>query len=146
MVWMMFGVIGIPIKKALNRRHRVRPADGDAGADRLADPGAAGIWTRQVRRSHRHGDADGLDQIAIWLMSDATEYSAFPRHRALRRPRRRFLFSRHARCRALVSAAAAGLCDGYDGAGNSGAAVNKFVAPALVVAFGDDGARFTPGS
>ena len=49
MVWMMFGVIGIPIKKTLGlNATAVRPADRDAGADRLADPRAAGHVDRQV--------------------------------------------------------------------------------------------------
>jgi hypothetical protein len=78
MVWMMFGVIGIPIKKTLNlNATAVRPADGHAGAHRLADPRAAGHLDRQVRRPHRDGAADGATVPAIWLMSYATEYWHF---------------------------------------------------------------------
>ena len=54
MVWMMFGVIGIPIKKTLDlNATEFGLLDGDAGADRLADPRAAGHLDRQVRRPHR---------------------------------------------------------------------------------------------
>ena len=59
MVWMMFGVIGIPIRKTLGLNgHRVRHPHRDAGAHRLADPRAAGHVDRQVRRPHRDLRAD----------------------------------------------------------------------------------------
>ena len=60
MVWMMFAVIGIPIKKNLGLNETaVRRTGGDAGADRFPDPAAAGHVDRQVRRPHRvlHPDA-----------------------------------------------------------------------------------------
>jgi hypothetical protein len=60
MVWMMFGVIGIPIKKdARPQFHAVWFADVHAGADRFADPRALWASGLTVWWSHRHGRADG---------------------------------------------------------------------------------------
>jgi hypothetical protein len=60
MVWMMFGVIGIPIKKALNlNATEFGLLTAMPVLTGLADPRAAGHLDRQVRRPHRDGDPDG---------------------------------------------------------------------------------------
>ena len=113
MVWMMFGVIGIPIKKTLDlNATAVRHPHRDAGAHRLADPRAAGHVDRQVRRPHRDVRADdGLrgPDLADRLRDRVL---AVPGARALRRRRRRLVLGRHALRRALVRPQAPGLRDG----------------------------------
>nr|MBA3623042.1 MFS transporter [Methylibium sp.] len=88
MVWMMFGVIGIPIKQALN-------LNATEFGLLTATPVLAGALVR----------------VPLGIWTDRYVARWFPRHRQ-------------------------GFAMGVFGAGNSGAAVNKFVAPALVVAFG----------
>ena len=63
MVWMMFGVIGIPIRKMLDlNATEFGLLTATPGADRLADPRAAGHLDRPLRRPHRDDDADGVDR------------------------------------------------------------------------------------
>jgi MFS transporter, NNP family, nitrate/nitrite transporter len=137
MVWMMFGVIGIPIKKALDlnsTQFGLLTAMPVLSGSLARVP--LGIWT----------DKFGgrlvffLLMLAcvgpIWLMSYATAYWHFlviglfvglaggsfsvgTPYVARWFPKKR-----------------QGFAMGIFGAGNSGAAVNKFVAPGLVVAFG----------
>jgi len=137
MVWMMFGVIGIPIKKAL-----------DLNATQfgllMATPvltGALirlplGIWTDRFGGRIVMTVLMALTVPAIWMMSYATAYWHFlviglfvglaGGSFSVGTPYVARWFPRNQQ----------GFAMGVYGAGNSGAAVNKFVAPALVVGFG----------
>lgn len=137
MVWMMFGVIGIPIKKALDlsaTQFGLLTATPILTGSLVRVP--LGIWT------DRFGGRIVMfllmlsTVIPIWMMSYATQYWHFlviglfvgmaGGSFSVGTPyvARWFPKSRQ------------GFAMGVFGAGNSGAAVNKFVAPALVVAFG----------
>ena len=137
MVWMMFGVIGIPIKKALNLNSTefgLLTATPVLTGSLIRVP--LGMWTDKYGGRIVMAILMALTVPGIWLMSYATAYWHF-----------------------LVIALFVGLAGGsfsvgtpyvarwfpstqqgfamgVFGAGNSGAAVNKFLAPALVVAFG----------
>ncbi|HXE50034.1 MAG TPA: nitrate/nitrite transporter [Ramlibacter sp.] len=137
MVWMMFGVIGIPIKKALNlnaTEFGLLTAMPVLTGSLIRVP--LGIWTDRFGGRIVMAVLMAVTVPAIWLMSYATAYWHFlviglfvglaggsfsvgTPYVARWFPRKR-----------------QGLAMGVYGAGNSGAAVNKFVAPALVVAFG----------
>ena len=129
MVWMMFGDRYPDQKDAEPQRHAVWPAHGHARAHGLAHPRTAGHLDGSLRWAHRHDCADGGDGaghlahglrqrvLAILVIglfvglaggghSVGTPYVArwFPKQRQ-------------------------GMAMGVYGAGNSGAAVNKFVAP-----------------
>lgn len=137
MVWMMFGVIGIPIKKALDlsaTQFGLLTATPILTGSLVRVP--LGIWT------DRFGGRIVMfllmlsTVIPIWMMSYATQYWHFlviglfvgmaGGSFSVGTPyvARWFPKSRQ------------GFAMGVFGAGNSGAAVNKFIAPALVVAFG----------
>jgi MFS transporter, NNP family, nitrate/nitrite transporter len=137
MVWMMFGVIGIPIKKTLGlngTQFGILTATPVLTGSLIRVP--LGMWT------DKYGGRIVLfilmlaTVVPIWLISYATEFWQY-----------------------LVLGLFVGLAGGsfsvgtpyvarwFDkthqgfamgvyGAGNSGAAVNKFIAPALVVAYG----------
>jgi NNP family nitrate/nitrite transporter-like MFS transporter len=137
MVWMMFGVIGIPIRKWL---HLNETEFGILAALPVLTGSLVrvplGIWT------DRYGGRIVMAALmlvtvpAIWLMSYATAYwhflmlglfvglagGAF----SVGTPYVARWFPQERR----------GLAMGIFGAGNSGAAVNKFVAPAILLAFG----------
>jgi NNP family nitrate/nitrite transporter-like MFS transporter len=137
MVWMMFGVIGIPIRKWL---HLNETEFGMLAALPVLTGSLVrvplGIWT------DRYGGRIVMAALmlatvpAIWLMSYATAYwhflvlglfvglagGAF----SVGTPYVARWFPQERR----------GLAMGIFGAGNSGAAVNKFVAPAILLAFG----------
>jgi len=137
MVWMMFGVIGIPIKKALDlssTQFGLLTATPVLTGSLVRVP--LGIWT------DRYGGRVVMTVLmactvpAIYLMSYATEYWHFlviglfvglaGGSFSVGTPYVARWFPSERR----------GFAMGIYGAGNSGAAVNKFVAPALVVAFG----------
>jgi len=137
MVWMMFGVVGIPIKNALGlsaTQFGVLTAMPVLTGSLVRVP--LGIWT------DRYGGRIVMALLmastvpAIYLMSFATEYWQFLAiglfvglaggSFSVGTPYVARWFSPERR----------GFAMGIYGAGNSGAAVNKFVAPALVVAFG----------
>ena len=137
MVWMMFGVIGIPIKKALNLNSTefgLLTATPVLTGSLIRVP--LGIWTDKYGGRIVMTILMAITVPAIWMMGYATAYWHF-----------------------LVIGLFVGLAGGsfsvgtpyvarwfpktnqgfamgVYGAGNSGAAVNKFVAPALLVAFG----------
>ncbi len=137
MVWMMFGVIGIPLKKALNlnaTEFGLLTAMPVLTGSLIRVP--LGIWTDRYGGRIVMTILMALTVPAIWLMAYATAFWHF-----------------------LVIGLFVGLAGGsfsvgtpyvarwypkeqqgfamgIYGAGNSGAAVNKFIAPALVVAFG----------
>ncbi|MBP9737427.1 MAG: NarK/NasA family nitrate transporter [Rhodoferax sp.] len=137
MVWMMFAVIGIPIKKTLDlnsTQFGLLMATPVLTGSLIRVP--LGIWT------DRFGGRIVMTLLmastvpAIWLMSYATQYwqylsiglfvgmagGAF----SVGTPYVARWFPKHQQ----------GFAMGIYGAGNSGAAVNKFLAPALVVGFG----------
>ena len=128
MVWMMFGVIGIPIKKMLNlssTQFGLLTAMPVLTGSLVRVP--LGIWTDKF---------GGRIVPAIWLMSYATEYWHFLTiglfvglaggSFSVGTPYVARWFPKNRQ----------GMAMGVYGAGNSGAAVNKFVAPVLLVAFG----------
>ena len=137
MVWMMFGVIGIPIKKALNlnaTEFGLLTAMPVLTGSLIRVP--LGIWT------DRYGGRIVMTLLmavtvpAIWLMAYATQYWHFlviglfvglaGGSFSVGTPYVARWFPKNRQ----------GFAMGVYGAGNSGAAVNKFIAPALVVAFG----------
>ena len=137
MVWMMFGVIGIPIKKALSlnaTEFGLLTAMPVLTGSLIRVP--LGIWTDKYGGRIVMTTLMALTVPAIWLMSYATAYWHFlviglfvglaGGSFSVGTPYVARWFPRHQQ----------GFAMGIYGAGNSGAAVNKFVAPALVVAFG----------
>ncbi len=137
MVWMMFGVIGIPIKKALNlsaTEFGLLTAMPVLTGSLIRVP--LGIWT------DRYGGRIVMTILmaatvpAIWLMAYATVYWHFlviglfvglaGGSFSVGTPYVARWFPKNRQ----------GFAMGVYGAGNSGAAVNKFIAPVLVVAFG----------
>ncbi len=137
MVWMMFGVIGIPIKKQLGlnaTEFGLLTATPVLTGSLIRVP--LGIWTDRFGGRIVFFLLMLACVIPIWLMSFATTYWQFllvglfvglaGGSFSVGTPyvARWFPKSRQ------------GFAMGVFGAGNSGAAVNKFVAPALVVAFG----------
>ena len=136
-VWMMFGVIGIPIKEVLDlnaTQFGILTATPVLTGSLIRVP--LGMWT------DRYGGRIVMFVlmlscvIPIWLISYATEFWHFlllglfvglaGGSFSVGTPYVARWFERGQQ----------GFAMGVYGAGNSGAAVNKFVAPALVVAFG----------
>jgi MFS transporter, NNP family, nitrate/nitrite transporter len=137
MVWMMFGVIGIPIKKALNlnaTEFGLLTATPVLTGSLIRVP--LGIWTDKFGGRIVMAVLMAATVPAIWLMSYATQYWHFlviglfvglaGGSFSVGTPYVARWFPKNRQ----------GFAMGVYGAGNSGAAVNKFVAPALVVAFG----------
>ena len=137
MVWMMFGVIGIPIRKMLNlnaTEFGLLTATPVLTGSLIRVP--LGIWTDKYGGRIVMAVLMAVTVPAIWLMSYATEYWHFiviglfvglaGGSFSVGTPyvARWFPKSRQ------------GTAMGIYGAGNSGAAVNKFIAPVLLVAFG----------
>jgi len=137
MVWMMFGVIGIPIKKALDlnaTEFGLLTAMPVLTGSLVRVP--LGIWTDKYGGRIVMALLLAVTVPAIWLMSYATSYWHFLSiglfvglaggSFSVGTPYVARWFPKNRQ----------GFAMGIYGAGNSGAAVNKFVAPALVVAFG----------
>ncbi|BEP46277.1 nitrate/nitrite transporter [Variovorax sp. V15] len=137
MVWMMFGVIGIPIRKALSlnaTEFGLLTAMPVLTGSLVRVP--LGIWTDRFGGRIVMTLLMAATVPAIWLMSYATQYWHFivlgmfvglaGGSFSVGTPYVARWFPRNRQ----------GLAMGIYGAGNSGAAVNKFVAPAIVVAFG----------
>jgi NNP family nitrate/nitrite transporter-like MFS transporter len=137
MVWMMFGVIGIPLKKTLGlnaTEFGLLTAMPVLAGSLIRVP--LGIWTDRFGGRIVMAVLLAVTVPAIWAMAYATEFwqflviglfvglagGAF----SVGTPYVARWFPRNRQ----------GFAMGVYGAGNSGAAVNKFVAPALVVAFG----------
>jgi NNP family nitrate/nitrite transporter-like MFS transporter len=138
MVWMMFGVIGIPIKKMLNlnaTQFGLLTAVPVLTGSLIRVP--LGIWTDKLRRSHCDGSFDGHHGASHLDDELRNRILALPDHRAVCGPGGRVVFGRHALMwLAGFPKSRQGMAMGVYGAGNSGAAVNKFIAPVLLVAFG----------
>src|SRR5512145_445543 len=137
MVWMMFGVIGIPIKKALDlnaTQFGLLMATPVLTGSLVRVP--LGIWTDRFGGRIVMAVLMAVTVPAIWLMAYATQYWHFlviglfvglaGGSFSVGTPYVARWFPKNRQ----------GMAMGVYGAGNSGAAVNKFVAPALVVAFG----------
>ena len=137
MVWMMFGVIGIPIRESLDlnaTEFGLLTAMPVLTGSLVRVP--LGIWTDRYGGRIVMTVLMALTVPAIWMMAYATQF---------------WHFIVIGLCVGLAGGAFSvgtpyvarwfprnrqGFAMGVYGAGNSGAAVNKFVAPALVVAFG----------
>ena len=137
MVWMMFGVIGIPIKKALDlnsTQFGLLMATPVLTGSLVRVP--LGIWTDRYGGRIVMTILMALTVPAIWMMSYATAYWHFLTiglfvglaggSFSVGTPYVARWFPKNRQ----------GMAMGVYGAGNSGAAVNKFVAPVLLVAFG----------
>ncbi len=137
MVWMMFGVIGIPIKKMLDlnsTQFGLLTAMPVLTGSLIRVP--LGIWTDRYGGRIVMACLMAATVPAIWMMGYATAYWHFLTiglfvglaggSFSVGTPyvARWFPKSRQ------------GMAMGVYGAGNSGAAVNKFLAPVLLVAFG----------
>ncbi|WP_211296870.1 MFS transporter [Malikia granosa] len=137
MVWMMFGVIGIPIRKMLGlnaTEFGLLTAMPVLTGSLVRVP--LGIWTDKYGGRIVMACLMAVTVPAIWLMSYASAYwhfiviglfvglagGAF----SVGTPYVARWFPKNRQ----------GMAMGVYGAGNSGAAVNKFVAPVLLVAFG----------
>jgi NNP family nitrate/nitrite transporter-like MFS transporter len=137
MVWMMFGVIGIPIKKTLGlnaTEFGLLMATPVLTGSLIRVP--LGIWTDRFGGRIVMTLLMAATVPAIWLMSYATAYWHFlviglfvglaGGSFSVGTPYVARWFPKNRQ----------GFAMGVYGAGNSGAAVNKFVAPVLLVAFG----------
>jgi len=137
MVWMMFGVIGIPIKKTLGlnaTEFGLLTATPVLTGSLVRVP--LGIWTDKYGGRIVMAVLMAVTVPAIWLMAYATVYWHFIAiglfvglaggSFSVGTPYVARWFPKNRQ----------GMAMGVYGAGNSGAAVNKFVAPALLVAFG----------
>ncbi len=137
MVWMMFGVIGIPIKKALDlnaTQFGLLTATPVLSGALVRVP--LGIWTDRYGGRIVMTLLMALTVPAIWMMSYATAFWHFlviglfiglaGGSFSVGTPYVARWFPKSQQ----------GFAMGVYGAGNSGAAVNKFVAPAILVAFG----------
>ena len=137
MVWMMFGVIGIPIKKMLGlnaTEFGLLTAMPVLTGSLIRVP--LGIWTDKFGGRIVMATLMAITVPAIWLMSYATVYWHFlviglfvglaGGSFSVGTPYVARWFPKNRQGTAM----------GVYGAGNSGAAVNKFVAPVLLVAFG----------
>jgi NNP family nitrate/nitrite transporter-like MFS transporter len=137
MVWMMFGVIGIPLKKQLGlnaTEFGLLSATPVLTGSLIRVP--LGIWTDRFGGRIVMAGLMACAVPAIWLMAYATKYwhflaiglfvglagGAF----SVGTPYVARWFPKDQQ----------GFAMGVYGAGNSGAAVNKFIAPGLVAAFG----------
>lgn len=137
MVWMMFGVIGIPIKKMLNlnsTQFGLLTAMPVLTGSLVRVP--LGIWTDRYGGRIVMALLMAATVPAIWLMAYATEYWHFLTiglfvglaggSFSVGTPYVARWFPKHQQ----------GMAMGVYGAGNSGSAVNKFLAPVILVAFG----------
>ena len=137
MVWMMFGVIGIPIKKMLDlnaTQFGLLTATPVLTGSLIRVP--LGIWTDRYGGRIVMALLMAVTVPAIWLMAYATEFWHFLTIG---------LFVGLAGGSFSVGTpyvarwfpkSQQGMAMGIYGAGNSGSAVNKFVAPVILVAFG----------
>jgi NNP family nitrate/nitrite transporter-like MFS transporter len=137
MVWMMFAVIGIPLKKTLGlnaTEFGLLTAMPVLSGSLVRVP--LGIWTDKFGGRIVMAVLLAITVPAIWMMTYATQYwhflvvglvlglagGAF----SVGTPYVARWFPKNKQ----------GMAMGIFGAGNSGAAVNKFVAPVILVAFG----------
>jgi len=137
MVWMMFAVIGIPLRKTLGlnaTEFGLLTAMPVLSGSLVRVP--LGIWTDRFGGRIVMALLLAVTVPAIWLMAYATAFWQFLAiGLVLGLAGGAFSVGTPYVARWFPKARQ-GTAMGIFGAGNSGAAVNKFVAPALVVAFG----------
>jgi len=137
MVWMMFGVIGIPIKKMLDlnsTQFGLLMATPVLTGSLIRVP--LGIWTDRYGGRIVMATLMAITVPAIWMMGYATQFWHFLTiglfvglaggSFSVGTPYVARWFPKNKQGTAM----------GIYGAGNSGSAVNKFIAPVLLVAFG----------
>ena len=137
MVWMMFAVIGVPLKKTLGlnaTEFGLLTAMPVLSGSLIRVP--LGIWTDKYGGRIVMAVLLAVTVPAIWLMAYATQYWHFlviglvlglaGGSFSVGTPYVARWFPRNRQ----------GMAMGIFGAGNAGAAVNKFLAPVLLVAFG----------
>ena len=137
MVWMMFGVIGIPIKEMLNlnsTQFGLLMASPVLTGSLIRVP--LGIWTDRYGGRIVMAVLMAITVPAIWMMGYATEFWHFLTiglfvglaggSFSAGTPYVARWFPKNRR----------GMAMGVFGAGNSGSAVNKFIAPLILVSFG----------
>jgi len=137
MVWMMFGVIGIPIKKMLSlnaTEFGLLTSMPVLSGSLVRVP--LGIWTDKFGGRIVLAVLLAITVPAIWMMAYATEYWQFLTiGLVLGLAGGSFSVGTPYVARWFPKSRQ-GMAMGVFGAGNSGAAVNKFLAPVLLVAFG----------
>ena len=136
-VWMMFAVIGIPIKQALDLNETqfgLLAAMPVLTGSLIRLP--LGMWTDKFGGRVVFFVLMLVTVVPIWLIGEATEYWQFLVLGLFVGLAGGSFSVGIAYVARWFNRRQQGLAMGIFGAGNSGAAVTKFVAPAIVVAFG----------
>jgi NNP family nitrate/nitrite transporter-like MFS transporter len=137
MVWMMFAVIGIPIKQNLGLNETqfgILVALPVLTGSLIRVP--LGIWTDRFGGRIVFVILMLSTVVPIWLISRATEYWHFLSAGLFVGVAGGSFTVGIAYCARWFPRERQGLAMGIFGAGNTGAAVNKLVAPTIVVAYG----------
>jgi NNP family nitrate/nitrite transporter-like MFS transporter len=136
-IWMMFAVIGIPIKQALDLNETqfgLLAATPVLTGSLIRLP--LGMWTDKLGGRIVFFILMLVTIVPIWLIGEATEYWQFLVLGLFVGLAGGSFSVGIAYVARWFNRRQQGLAMGIFGAGNSGAAVTKFVAPAIVVAFG----------
>ncbi|HEX6412963.1 MAG TPA: nitrate/nitrite transporter [Burkholderiales bacterium] len=136
-VWMMFAVIGIPIKRELGLSETefgLLAATPVLTGSLIRLP--IGVWTDQFGGRIVFFVLMLVTVVPIWLIGEATQYWQFLVLGLFVGLAGGSFSVGIAYCARWFEKQRQGFAMGIFGAGNSGAAVTKFVAPAIVVAFG----------
>ncbi len=136
-VWMMFAVIGIPIKKTLGLNETqfgILAATPVLTGSLIRLP--LGMWTDKFGGRIVFFLLMLSTVVPIWLIGEATEYWQFLVAGLFVGLAGGSFSVGIAYCARWFERKNQGFAMGVFGAGNSGAAVTKFVAPALLVAYG----------
>jgi NNP family nitrate/nitrite transporter-like MFS transporter len=136
-VWMMFAVIGIPIKKELGLSETefgLLAATPVLTGSLIRLP--IGVWTDQFGGRIVFFVLMLVTVVPIWLIGEATQYWQFLLLGLFVGLAGGSFSVGIAYCARWFEKQRQGFAMGIFGAGNSGAALTKFVAPAIVVAFG----------
>src|SRR5512134_2106537 len=136
-VWMMFAVIGMPIKKILDLNETqfgLLAATPVLTGSLIRLP--LGMWTDKYGGRIVFFLLMLTTVVPIWLIGEASEFWQFLVMGLFVGLAGGFFFVGIAYVARWFNRQQQGLAMGIFGAGNSGAAVTKFVAPAIVVAFG----------
>ena len=136
-VWLMFAVIGIPIKRELGLSETefgLLAATPVLTGSLIRLP--IGVWTDQFGGRIVFFVLMLVTVVPIWLIGEATQYWQFLVLGLFVGLAGGSFSVGIAYCARWFEKQRQGFAMGIFGAGNSGAAVTKFVAPAIVVAFG----------
>jgi MFS transporter, NNP family, nitrate/nitrite transporter len=136
-VWMMFAVIGIPIKKALDLNETqfgLLAATPVLTGSLIRLP--LGMWTDKFGGRIVFFVLMLVTVVPIWMIGEATQYWQFLVLGLFVGLAGGSFSVGIAYVARWFNRQQQGLAMGVFGAGNSGAAVTKFVAPAIVIAFG----------